>query len=282
MAASLPIRCNNRRMLKQRVLTALVLAPVVLAAIFYLPSTIVTLVVALVMLLSARELIALAGVESLPRQTGILFINASIIAALWYWPALQPPVLFAAAGLWLLSFTWLARSPLGSARHGGWRLLKLALAGLITVPAWIAISRLHAWHPGWLIALLFLVWGADVGAYVAGKTIGRHKLAPRISPGKTWEGLIGGIITATLLMALAAWFTATTPIPWPQLLIASALIALISVGGDLLVSLLKRHAGSKDTGHLLPGHGGLMDRIDSLCAAAPFFALAVECWRNSL
>lgn len=268
-------------MLKQRIITALILAPAVLAAILYLPNLWLSALVALIMVFAQGELARLAGVESTTGLIpGMLFVLAPI-AALWYWPDSQIPALQLGALLWLISFAWLAASQRGRARQGQWRLLKLVLSYVMTIPAWLALTRLHAIHPAWLICLLFLVWGADVGAYAAGRTLGRHKLAPSISPGKTWEGLVGGLITAVLVVFIAAVWGGEYRQPWLLLLI-TAVIALISVGGDLLVSLLKRHAGSKDTGHLLPGHGGIMDRIDSLCAAAPFFALAAIYWRDGI
>lgn len=267
-------------MLKQRVLTALVLAPVVLAAIFYLPTTWLAVVLAVVMVVGVRELALLAGATSGRAQFIVMAITATGIGLMAAFPQWQNSVLWLALLTWLLCFVWLILPHHGQALAGRWRLIKILLAVIMTVPAWVAIQDLHRLHPGWLISLLFLVWAADVGAYAAGKTLGRHKLAPSVSPGKTWEGLVGGVLTALALMLLTAHYFDYWHQPHWFLPAAVILITLISVVGDLTVSLLKRHAGSKDTGALLPGHGGLMDRIDSLCAAAPFFALALEWWRH--
>jgi phosphatidate cytidylyltransferase len=267
-------------MLKQRVLTALVLAPVVLAAIFYLPTAWLSLLLAGVMVVGVRELALLAGATSSSAQAAVMAVTATGIALVAVFPQWQNTALWIAIVSWLLCFAWLIMPHHGQALAGRWRVIKVLLAIIMTVPAWVAIQNLHQLHPGWLISLLFLVWAADVGAYAAGKTLGRHKLAPSVSPGKTWEGLVGGVITALALMLCAAHWTGYWHQPLWFLPAAVVLITLISVVGDLTVSLLKRHAGSKDTGALLPGHGGLMDRIDSLCAAAPFFALALEWWRH--
>lgn len=269
-------------MLKQRLLTAVVLAPPIIAAIFLLPSDFFAMFAGLLLLFAGRELLKLSGVNHTPSQALILSIHAVFMYALWQLPALTTPTLIGAAALWIISLLWLTQPQRGAARTGAWRIFKVLLSSIITIPAWLALSVLHGEHPLWLVGLLLLIWAADIGAYAVGKTLGQHRLAPNISPGKTWEGLIGGILCATLLMTATVWYSALSHPPWPVLIGVIGIICLISIGGDLLVSLLKRHAGSKDTGHILPGHGGLMDRIDSLCAAAPFFALFVQWWRISV
>jgi phosphatidate cytidylyltransferase len=127
-----------------------------------------------------------------------------------------------------------------------------------------------------VLLLLVIIWSADTGAYFAGRRWGRHKLAPTISPGKTREGLLGGTLLATLSTVLiAGWFLPTPPSP--ALLVALAVLTtLFSAGGDLFVSLHKRTVGLKDSGRLFPGHGGVLDRFDSLLAGAPLFALGIE------
>ena len=151
----------------------------------------------------------------------------------------------------------------------------LALIGLFAlVPAWLALSILHGMvdsGPWQVMFLLVLVWSADSGAYVAGRKFGAHKLALRISPGKTWEGVLGGMLFAVVPAVLAGlyWYEGTGPLA--VFLVVCLFTVAFSIVGDLLESLLKRQAHVKDSGRLLPGHGGILDRIDSLTAAAPVY-----------
>jgi phosphatidate cytidylyltransferase len=144
------------------------------------------------------------------------------------------------------------------------------------LPAWVILAFMHsrgALGPELALTALALVWAADVGAYAAGRSFGRIKLAPRVSPGKTWEGVTGGL-TLALIVALAVSFW--LGLPALPLAVVAVATALISVVGDLTVSMLKRNVGLKDTGKLLPGHGGVMDRIDGLVAAVPVYAVGLR------
>jgi phosphatidate cytidylyltransferase len=154
--------------------------------------------------------------------------------------------------------------------------LLAALAGpLVLAPTWLALSSLHrvADHgPMLVLFLLVLVFAADVGAYFGGRAFGRLKLAPRVSPGKTWEGVIGGFAAAGVIATVGArWFA----LPVPAFLALCAAVVSLSIVGDLTESMFKRHVGLKDSSKLLPGHGGILDRIDSISAAAPVFALGM-------
>src|SRR3990167_3322211 len=162
----------------------------------------------------------------------------------------------------------------GSSRYWGGAPGKLLIGLLILLPAWQGLMLLKAWPLGNLLilAVMVLVWGADIGAYFSGKAFGKRKLAPRVSPGKSWEGAIGGLLFSlglTLAVGLyRGWFAS-------EMLLALAgagLVVSISVVGDLTESMFKRQAGLKDSSNLLPGHGGVLDRIDSLTAAIPMFA----------
>src|SRR5690606_473075 len=155
-------------------------------------------------------------------------------------------------------------------------LAPVAAAGYAALlPAWAALTHLHgvvALGPQLAMTVLALVWAADTGAYFTGRSLGRTKLAPAVSPGKTWEGVAGGVVTAGIVSAVAAVWTG---LPLGTLVTVGAVTALVSVLGDLTVSIGKRNVGLKDSGRLLPGHGGMLDRIASLPAAAPIFVLGL-------
>jgi len=155
-------------------------------------------------------------------------------------------------------------------------MLKLAAGTLAIVPAWAALGLIHAQPPHgnrWLLLAFLMVWAADTGAYFVGRRFGRRKLSPRISPNKTVEGLLGGLGAGLVVALVGAPLAGATVAQLP----AVALVAVCAVGfsviGDLFESLLKRHVGVKDSGHLMPGHGGMLDRIDGVIAAMPVFAL---------
>lgn len=201
--------------------------------------------------------------------SGWLFAGAGGTLALFW----------ASAVFWLLAFVWVARYETGRttpAAEG--RGVKTAIGLLVLVPAWGALFALHgagASGPEQVLALLLLVWGADIGGYFAGRRFGRRRLAPRVSPGKTVAGLSGGLLLAMSAVAVYAWLRPEVLDLGPGLLLLALVTALASVVGDLLESLIKRLAGRKDSGVLVPGHGGALDRIDSVTAAGPVFALGL-------
>jgi phosphatidate cytidylyltransferase len=181
-----------------------------------------------------------------------------------------------AGAWWLFALIWLfSRSAAPGAGSPARRIpaVLIYLAGLAAmVPAWLALGRVHVMSPGpWaLVVVIAIVVAADIGAYFTGKLFGRHRLLPSVSPGKTWEGLFGGLAFASAV----GWAAALSGVPLPPgMPVVAFCIALISVLGDLTVSLFKRNAGVKHSGTLLPGHGGVLDRIDSFCSAAPAWAV---------
>ena len=266
-------------MLKQRIITALILAVVFIGGIYYLETRWISLLFSLVLFAAAGEYLSLTIKPPLPVK---VMLSASFAVLFWWSLTLiDPSVVYwkSLAGilLWLLiasGFTFYRhrdRRPLSQ------QLILLAL-GLVSI--WIAahgVIFLHYAYGGVvLLYLLTLVWLADIGAYFAGRKFGKNKMAPSISPGKTWEGVIGGIAANLLWMSLIFWLSDD----WlgiglaPYLLIGLATI-LISIVGDLFISILKREAGVKDSGKLLPGHGGILDRIDSVIAATPVFVFGL-------
>lgn len=277
-------------MTKTRLIAALVMAPVAIAAILLLPTPWLIAAAAVVFLAGLWEWFDLAEIEDTLSRTVLLVVHMALMVAL-VWasrgggagdPA-QPPsmVLFKIASLvgviwWLLALLWLQRFNFASDHRTYARMFKLAAAALSVIPAWCALTWIHAeggsghW---WLLTALAVVWAADSGAYFAGRKFGMLKLAPRVSPNKTVEGLIGGAVAGVAVgvgLSLLAGATAAQ-LPWVALV--SLVAVLFSVVGDLFESLLKRHVGVKDSGHLIPGHGGVLDRIDGVLAALPAFAL---------
>jgi phosphatidate cytidylyltransferase len=260
-------------MLKQRIITALILLPLVLALVFYAPIRLFAVAIAIMAAIGAWEWTRLSGYTD--RQTrflqllgfGLLVVLVQVVQR--QLPHPQDLLLLCGIGLawWVFSLVWVALW-----RAEFTRPLKLLCGTLTLLPSAAAFIALRRTGPVELLALLILVWAADIGAYFTGRAFGRHKLAPLVSPGKTWEGVLGGLLAAGLAAAVACrWLPAA---PMPFILICMA-VSLISVLGDLSESLFKRQAGLKDSGTLFPGHGGVLDRVDSLTAAAPAFWLGL-------
>jgi phosphatidate cytidylyltransferase len=263
---------------KQRILTALLLAPIAIAAVLLLPTALFLVLVAAVMLLGLWEWTRLAGVANLTLRALVLVLHAGVMAWLAWrgWPELFKPVVLLGVVWWALALLWLGRAKLGGTARRRNVLVKLVAGTLMVIPAWAALALLHGTDPlgpRWALFALFVVWAADTFAYFAGSRIGGRKLAPSISPGKTWAGFIGGLLGAVLICIPALPLLGLGWSQLPALLLLGAVTALASVVGDLFESLAKRQSGSKDSGALIPGHGGVMDRLDSIVAALPVFAI---------
>jgi len=258
-------------MLRQRVITALVLAPCVLLVIFGIPHLFTALVLSLLVLAGAWEWSAFPGFTHYSARLAYVALIAICLVATWgvgIDNAQSDLMLYAALAWWILAVLWIALAPARVNRGTA------ALAGLfVLLPVWVALVRLHAEGPQLLLFLLLLVVAADIGAYFAGRAFGKHKLAPKVSPGKTWEGVVGGLIAALLMAVAGVWWFDMRIVPF---MILCLVVAIASVVGDLTESLFKRHAGLKDSGSLLPGHGGVLDRVDSVTAAAPVFVIGLE------
>lgn len=271
-------------MLLPRLLTALALLPLVLALAWFAPLPWLYAVFALVALIAAHEWSALAGLRGAGARRAYVAASAAVLLAAWwlrdFW------VWFAAASViwWFLVLYLLTGFPenLERRRPGAAVLGVLGLL-LLWTPAVLALTELRAMPQGneRLIFLLVLVWAADVGAYLAGRNLGRVKLAPKVSPGKTREGAIGGLALCALwaLTAGAYVFAPASLGQWLEIAGLSVAVAALSIVGDLGISMFKRLSGIKDSGTLLPGHGGILDRVDSLLAAAPAMALGLH-WLN--
>jgi len=187
---------------------------------------------------------------------------------------------------WLLATLWLRHYDFASDHDTHARVFKLAAGTAAVVPAWCALAVIHAGDPTptawplvsqghvWLLTALMIVWATDTGAYFSGRRFGRRKLAPRISPNKTVEGMAGGAVAGVLVALAMAPLAGAGLAELPLVAIAALATVLFSVVGDLFESLLKRHVGAKDSGTMIPGHGGVLDRVDSVLAALPVFAVA--------
>lgn len=259
-------------MLRTRVLSALVLASAGISAILYLPVSGFALLAAMVLGLGAWEWTQLVPLRALAARIGLTAAICALFYLAWiYVPRSHiPDFALAGAGFWLLCLAWLANPKAGSSGSLATRVAKVAAAIAALVPAWLSLVWLRGQDSGawWVLGLLVVVWAADILAYFTGKQFGKHKLAPSVSPGKTWEGVGGALLGAGIYGALVC--TALKPEwNWLQAAALTIVIAALSVVGDLLISLLKRQAEVKDSGVLIPGHGGVLDRFDSTLAAAP-------------
>jgi len=252
--------------LKRRVATAVVLLPPAVALILFAPTPALALVFGAVIGVAALEWAPLAGAGSERRAWtyagGVLLLLWATWTFAFDAPLAARALLAAALAWWTFATLWIVRRwPLG---HDA----KLIAGPFALVPAWFALVALHRLDSGpqLVLLLLLIIWAADVGAFFAGRAYGRTKLAPVVSPGKTWEGALGGFVLA----AAVAWVGAgLIGLDHARTVGIAALTVAISIVGDLTESLLKRQAGAKDSGTLLPGHGGVLDRLDSLFAAAP-------------
>lgn len=265
---------------RQRVTTALLLAPLPIIAVLFLPTPWLAALVAAVLLAGLWEWTSFAGVEDTLPRLMFLTANALLMAALVWGggPSLFTLKLVSVIGVvwWALVLVWLSRPQFGAGDGQAARSLKLLAGSLCVVPAWCALGWLHSEQPlgaRWTLFALALVWAADSGAYFTGSRFGRRKLAPGISPGKTWEGVFGGLATSLLLAVAVLPLLGLSWQALPALALLTVITAAISIAGDLFESLMKRQSGVKDSGALFPGHGGLMDRLDSLVAALPVFAV---------
>ncbi|MHA6128821.1 phosphatidate cytidylyltransferase [Pseudomonas mohnii] len=261
-------------MLKQRIITALILLPIALCGFFLLEGSAFALFIGLVVTLGGWEWARLAGFNEQSMRVAYAAAVALMLFVMHLLPGLAPWILGASV-LWWGIATYLVLTYPRSSDHWASAACKLVIGLLILLPAWQGLVLIKQEPLGnWLImAVMVLVWGADIGAYFSGRAFGKRKLAPLVSPGKSWEGVYGGLALSLIITVLVGFFRDWTVAELFKGLIGAALIVFISVVGDLTESMFKRQSGIKDSSNLLPGHGGVLDRIDSLTAAIPVFAV---------
>jgi len=266
-------------MLRMRVITAVILLVLFLSALFALPDTGWAALVIVIVLQGASEWSGLAKFSGRKASAFWWLTLLMMLGLVWFdaghTPEQQalPHVLVYAvsAVLWLVIVpTWLM---------AGWKVEQPSLMALVgwavLIPTGLAMMDLRGGHPMWLLGMMGLVWMADIAAYFTGRKFGKNKLAPSISPGKTWEGVAGALLGVSVYVILAWSFSGYSYPVLSVLLVASWCWVGLAVSGDLFESAIKRQAGVKDSGALLPGHGGLLDRIDALTSTLPLAALAV-------
>lgn len=256
-------------MLKTRTITAVISLAILAAVLFVVPAAVAGLFFTLLILAAAWEWSGFLGLSTdIGRYSYVAFIGALMAVVYFVVADLSDLILQIACLWWFVAFIWtfLFPTPIPTA-------IRWLCGALVLVPLFIALLFLYSLSPQLLLFALLIVWAADMGAYFAGKRFGRVKLAPSISPGKTWEGVFGGLIMVVILTVLWAHFAdMRLAVMLPFCLAVGAL----SVVGDLTVSMFKRTVGVKDSGKLFPGHGGVLDRVDSISAAAPLFALGLN------
>lgn len=268
-------------MLKTRVLTALVLAPLAFLLVFGASTYWFGIVFAALMLIGSWEFKRLGAMERGVFGWLLVIIQATVLALLFMNADAMlrhsNAFLTAACLVWLVMLVRLVIFRPGLAPDFQYRIVTFASALASVSFCWIALYVLRAQENGswWILVLFLIIWSADTGAYFVGKSMGKAKLAQRISPSKTREGLYGGLLTAVIVSTATVYLVPAIHMDWQKLVPLTLVTALVSVCGDLFISLHKRTTGLKDSGALFPGHGGVLDRFDSLLSGAPFFVLGI-------
>ncbi len=261
----------------KRILTALIIIPIFVLLIYYLSPKAFCLLTGVIMLWAGWEWSLLMGLKQ-PKHRfiylGVLLLV--LLASIWLY---IPGVIFVTSLWWIIAFVLVRFYPKYNQAWSKGVIVRGLMGFMTLIPCWLAVNFIRDVPGSGMYILLFLfvlVWGADSGAYFAGKAWGKTKLAPAVSPGKTWEG-VGGALIISLIVTLTAIYLIHMPYSlWFLACLVSLVTVIFSIVGDLFESMLKRNEGLKDSGHMLPGHGGILDRIDSLTAAAPIFLLGID------
>jgi len=266
-------------MLKQRILTAIPLAALVIWGIITQPENVIFYSLLVVILIAAWEWARLSGIQNVFLRiayaviiTAGVYFSQQLINNNPHWLKI---ILSITVLAWFIAiYHMFSKGP--QPVNQSLSMAKLIIGFIALIPPVLALMLVRAEGAWWLFYCLSIIWVADIGAYFSGKRFGKNKLAPKLSPGKTKEGMYGAVFATSVYSFLAGLFFELQAIELLMLLIIASLATFISVAGDLSVSLLKREQDLKDTGHILPGHGGILDRIDSVLSSAPFLALLLS------
>lgn len=264
--------------MKQRILTGLILAPLAIAFILFSSPPVFAGGLMIVWAVAMWEWTRLIGMPSIGLRILATGVGLAVLAGLWlvrdewfWWLAIVAGVLW-----WLVAVAWMRHFSFAASPTARNRRIKLLAGGFVLLPAWVALIEIHE-QPGlgatWTLFALALIWFADSFAYFAGSRFGRNKLAPRISPGKTFEGVWGALIGTSLVAIAGGLWLGERGAPLLFLVVLALICVIYSIIGDLFESLMKRQASVKDSGTLFPGHGGMLDRLDGIFAAIPTFAV---------
>jgi len=262
-------------MLKQRVITAIILASVIISSVIFLPTQMFALVLAVIICVAAWEWAACAGINAMPQKIiYVSFILLCLIACLIFLQK-QWILLIIACGLiwWIIAMVLVVRYQMNKSINLSSSIMKALIGGFILIPAWLSLILIHLNTSGvsLMLFLFFLIWLADSAAYFSGRRFGSKKLASNVSPGKSWEGVYGALTMSLLFGASYAFYTDMNVMVAVYFIFLVLFTVSFSILGDLVESMFKRMAGIKDSSNVLPGHGGVLDRVDSLTSAAPVF-----------
>jgi phosphatidate cytidylyltransferase len=273
--------------LRTRVITAVLILLLLLGMLFLAPPIVWSVFVLMIALLGCWEWSRMSGLAN-GGQMAYLVLSGAIGAALWLLYARAPDTAFmtaASIAFIVAAVFWIVLAPIWLARKARPGNVVCALTGWIVMwPTWFAFVFLRDVSPWLLLAIAAVIWVADIAAYFAGKRFGKHKLAPAVSPGKTWEGVMGALAGVAVYGIVLAVIARSQPTPFSTIfdaasgvpvIVAMLVLAALSIVGDLLESWMKRGVGLKDSSSLLPGHGGILDRIDALTSTLPVAALAI-------
>ena len=266
--------------LNARIATAVPLAAVCAAAVYFLPSPVLAAGIGGIVMLGAWEWAALAGISAAPARSGYVAVLLALGGALLGTADATVVTLLAIGAVifWACALLLIVATERGRFSLQRWPRFRVLCGVLVLLPPWLSLSVLHAGPQGAMhvLLLLILVWGADTAAYVAGRAWGRRRLSPAVSPGKSWEGVWAALIAGAVLGVL---FGVAQNLPVPGMIrfaLLAGMTVAASIVGDLFESMVKRSANVKDSGTLLPGHGGILDRIDSVTAAAPIYLVGLH------
>ena len=264
-------------MLIQRIITALILAPIVVFGILFLNPSWFSLFVGIMVVIASWDYCGLIKLHLFSNKSFYIIVILACAFMLAISPSILEAALYFTLAWWIIAFFIVVSHPKNSNLLNQNMTINLVNGLFLFVPMAASLAILHSQERSLVLLLLLYIWAADIGAYFSGRRFGNKKLCPNVSPNKTWEGVYGGVILTQLVAIAYVLSTIESPTLKDFLVFCflALLVSIVSILGDLFESVLKRISNQKDSGNILPGHGGLLDRIDSLTASAPLFVLFV-------